>query len=169
MFRKTAIALVLGAAAIGAGTAASGQYRDDYDRDYRSGWGGNLPPGNWDRTCTNARMNGPVLRARCDNGSGRWIYTELDVRRCGSGGVRNTWGQLTCSGNSWGGNGRGYGWGGGLPRGNWDQTCRNARMNGPVLSALCDDGNGRWRGTSIDVRQCGGDRIRNSWGRLSCD
>jgi hypothetical protein len=168
MIRKTALALAMGVAAISGGSVAWAQYYDD--DDYRGGWGGGVPGGSWQRTCTNVRMSGPVLRARCDNGSGRWTYTELDIRRCGSGGVRNSWGRLTCGGG-WGDDGwrgNGYGWNGGLPGGNWDNTCRNARMNGPVLYALCDDGNGRWRSTSIDVRHCG-NRVRNTWGQLTCD
>jgi hypothetical protein len=172
MIRKTVLALALGAAVFGVGSVASAQYYDrdyGYDRDHRYDrghrWNGDFPRGSWDRTCRDARMNGPILRARCDNGRGRWIYTQIDVRACPGERIRNTWGQLTCER----GYGYGGGWSGGLPAGSWGETCRQPRMRGSVLTAVCDDGNYRWRTTSIDVRRCYNGRVKNSWGRLICD
>jgi len=163
MIRKTLVALGVGAMAF-VGTAASAQYYENYDRSYR--WNGDFPRGSWERTCRDARMSGPVLRARCDNGHGRWTFSSIDVRGCPGERIRNTWGRLTCSraGLSFG---DGYGYG--MPRGSWAETCRGSRMRGSVLTAVCDDGHGRYRPTSIDVRACYSHRIKNSWGRLICD
>ncbi|MGE3693400.1 MAG: CVNH domain-containing protein [Novosphingobium sp.] len=162
MIRKSVMAIALGAATLGAASAAWAQYYPNYDRDYR--WDGEFPRGSWERTCRNASMDGPVLSARCDNGHGRWIWTRIDVRGCPGERIRNTWGQLTCAaGNGYGG------WSGRMPRGSWGETCRGARMNGPVLTASCDNGRGRWRTTSINVNQCYNGRVKNSWGRLTCD
>ncbi len=169
MIRKAAIALALGAAAVGGAATAWAQFYDNYDRSYR--WNGQFPRGSWERTCNNARMDGPILRARCDDGHGRWTYTSIDVRGCPGERLRNTWGRLTCAAfGGYGGGGRyGDGWSGGMARGSWARTCRDADMRGSVLTAVCEDSNGRWRPTSIDVRQCYDGRVRNSYGRLTCE
>jgi hypothetical protein len=143
-----------------------------------------MPHGTWQQSCTNARMDGPVLRARCQDGGGRWRYTQLDVRQCRGRYVSNGNGQLVCgeadpdnynngwNGSGWSGNRGGWGnnWGnGGLPGGSWGASCRDARMNGSVLYARCDDGNGRWYPTQIDMRQCYSNRARNNYGNLLCE
>jgi hypothetical protein len=168
MIRKAAIAIALGAAAVGGATTAWAQFYENYDRSYR--WNGDFPRGSWERTCNNARMDGPILRARCDNGRGRWLYTSIDVRGCPGERLRNTWGRLTCAAGGYRGDGyRGDGWSGGMPGGSWARTCRNADMRGPVLTAVCESRYGGWRPSSINVRQCDGRRVENRDGRLVCD
>ena len=163
MIRKTAIALALGLAAVGGGATAWAQFYDNYDRNYR--WDGQFPRGSWERTCNNARMDGPILRARCDDGHGRWLYTSIDVRGCPGERLRNTWGRLTCAAGGYGRD-RFYN---SMPDGSWARTCREPFMRGSVLTAVCEDGDRRWRSTSIDVRQCYGGRVRNTYGRLTCE
>jgi hypothetical protein len=174
MIRKAALAIVLGAAAVGGAATAWAQFYENYDRSYR--WNGQFPRGSWERTCQNARMSGPILRARCDDGHGRWLYTSIDVRGCPGERIRNTWGRLTCAAygdNGYRGDGYrggyGGGWSGGMPGGSWQRTCRDARMSGPILTAACEDRDYRYRPTSIDVRQCDGRRLENRDGRLECD
>jgi len=158
------VAMALGAVALGASSAAWAQYYENYDRSYS--WNGQMPRGSWERTCRNATMRGPVLYARCDNGHGRWLSTTIDVRGCPGERIRNTWGHLTCAGV-----GQTYGdrYGYGRPGGSWNETCRAGRMSGSILTASCDDGHGRWRPSAIDVRSCYSHRVKNSWGRLTCD
>jgi len=171
MIRKTALVIALGTAAFGFGSVASAQYYENYDRSYS--WNGEFPRGSWERTCRNASMRGPILRASCDNGHGRWVYTSIDVRGCPGERLRNTWGRLTCAARGYndGYNGgyNGGRWRGDLPYGSWSQTCRGGQMRGAVLTATCDDGNHRWRTSSINMRQCYSGRVKNSWGRLICD
>jgi hypothetical protein len=52
--------------------------------------------------------------------------------------------------------------------GSYLATCYDVRQNGPILSAMCDDGSGRVRPTRIDIRQCGRGDIANAGGRLVC-
>jgi len=53
------------------------------------------------------------------------------------------------------------------PAGSYARTCRNNRMIGPVLYALCTMRNGRTTSAKLDVRGCVGD-IANIDGRLTC-
>lgn len=61
-------------------------------------------------------------------------------------------------------------WGGGwgqIPAGSYQQTCRDVRVNGAILSATCQDARGGWRPSSLNFRDCRDD-IGNANGRLSC-
>jgi hypothetical protein len=67
------------------------------------------------------------------------------------------------------GNGYGYGNGYGVPPGSWQQSCQNARMNGPMLSASCATPNGGWVNSSLDLRRCPqANNIYNRNGYLGC-
>jgi hypothetical protein len=70
---------------------------DDRDRDRdRDRYRDRLPPGSYRQTCRNITMRGSTLRAECDTGQGRWVWTELpDVDRC-RGEIQNIDGQLRC-------------------------------------------------------------------------
>ncbi len=178
MIRKTAIALILATAGLGAAVTAAHAQNDG--RGY--GGGGWMPRGSWQQSCSNGRMDGPVLRARCDDGKGRWRYTQIDVRQCRGRYVSNNFGRLVCgesdpsnynngwNGGGWNWNGGGNNWSNGrMPGGSWGASCRDGRMNGPVLYARCDGGNGRWFSTQLDMRQCYSNRARNDYGNLVCD
>jgi hypothetical protein len=56
---------------------------------------------------------------------------------------------------------------GGLPPGDYKQTCREMRSNGSRLDARCQKRDGGWRDSSIDYRSCRGPII-NDDGRLRC-
>lgn len=181
MIRKTAKTLILGA--IGLGAVATAAYAQYDDRGYEGRRGGDwMPHGTWQQSCSNGRMDGPILRARCRDSGGYWRYSQLDVRQCRGRYVSNGNGQLVCgeadpsnynngwNGGGWNWNGGGNNWGNGrMPGGSWGASCRDARMNGPVLYARCDDGNGRWYPTQLDMRQCWSNRARNNYGNLLCE
>lgn len=64
---------------------------DDRNRDRDR-----LPPGSYVQTCRNISMRGSTLRAECDTGEGRWVWTELvEADRC-RGDIDNVYGQLRC-------------------------------------------------------------------------
>lgn len=56
-----------------------------------------LPPGSWQRTCTDARMNGTTLTASCRTRDGRMMRSQIDIRGC-RGDLSNLNGWLTCGG-----------------------------------------------------------------------
>src|SRR5947209_16698047 len=128
---------------------------------------GSVPPGNYTQTCRDISVRGNSLRARCQTGNGDWVDTYLDsYNRCRNG-ISNVNGQLRCNG---GGDGdrdgdrdryRG-------PRGSYQQTCRDIRVQGDRLEAECDTGNGNWRRSSLDhFDDCSGE-IVNDNGQLEC-
>ena len=63
-----------------------------------SGYNGSLPPGSYQGSCTNIRMNGSTLSASCTAANGQRVYSSINVNRCVSRGtpVRNENGQLRC-------------------------------------------------------------------------
>ncbi|HWA64079.1 MAG TPA: beta/gamma crystallin-related protein [Caulobacteraceae bacterium] len=52
------------------------------------------------------------------------------------------------------------------PDGSYRDSCRDFRVDGPMLSATCP-GPGGWRRSALDYKACGGD-IANAGGRLVC-
>lgn len=83
---------------------------------YGYGYGG-LPPGSYQNSCTNERMNGSTLSAYCTAASGGRVYSSLNVNRCGGGNVINSNGYLQCSGNGYN---NGYNYGGGYNNGGYN-------------------------------------------------
>lgn len=134
-----------------------------------AGWRGGLPEGSYQQTCQNVNMRGNLLQARCAKRDGGWRDTTLDYRNC-RGDIINDDGNLRCGtgGGQWQGRGPGGFWGGGMPQGDYQQTCQNVNMNGGMLQARCQKRDGGWRDTSIDYRDCRGG-IVNDDGNLRCD
>lgn len=56
---------------------------------------------------------------------------------------------------------------GGRPWGDYQQTCRDIRYNGNVLTANCQKRDGGWRSSSLDYRNCRG-QVINDDGHLRC-
>jgi hypothetical protein len=139
-----------------------------------------FPPGSWQQSCRNARMEGrDDLVAECRTSDGRWNRTKIDIDRCGRGGsVANRNGELVCqtSGQNNQGNQNYQGnqnkqgwWGQGLPPGSYRQSCRNIRMEGrDDLIAECRRNNGNMRTTKLDIDRCSGRDIANDNGHLVC-
>ncbi len=61
-------------------------------------YGYGLPPGSYQQSCMNARMNGSVLSATCTAANGSYVNSSVDVRRCQSRGsdIANRNGYLSC-------------------------------------------------------------------------
>jgi hypothetical protein len=123
------------------------------------GIGNGLARGSWRASCRNASQDGSTLYAECNNGSGGWNETSLDMDNCPSRIVDNSRGNLVCSGGS------GYG----LPRGSWRSSCRNGSMQGPVVFAECNTGYGNWQQTSFDMNRCPVGALGNTHGNLVCE
>ena len=58
-----------------------------------------MPGGSWRSTCRNAQMQGSMLYAQCNNGSGTWIDASFDVARAPNAILGNVRGVLV-NGNS---------------------------------------------------------------------
>ncbi len=88
---------------------------------YGYGYGA-LPPGSYQNSCTNERMNGSTLSANCTAASGGRVYSSLNVNGCGGGNVINSNGYLQCSGY---GSNNGYNNGGYNGYGNGNDNYNN--------------------------------------------
>ena len=157
--------------------------------------GGGTPPGSYQQSCRNVTFDGRFLSAQCADRRGRYQDSRLDVRGCNRGDdIANRDGELVCEGRRQGGDNNGsndgsdndrdghrgngdggYGHGndandldnGRMPRGSYQQTCRNVRLDGDRLQAECQDRTGSWRRSSLDFGVCRGD-IANDNGELKC-
>lgn len=131
------------------------------DRDHHD----QAPRGSYQRTCRNIETDGRSLTAECQDGRGRWRYTEFDeYRRCRAD-IANVNGMLQCkTDNEDDGDEDGNI---DLPRGNWRSSCQNYRVYGSTLYAECRTRYGRYVQSSIDFRKCGRE-VSNDDGRLVC-
>lgn len=68
-----------------------------YDRGpvAQGNWQGGLPPGDYQLTCQNMRVDGDHLSATCEKRNGGWRDTTLDFDRCSSP-IVNDNGNLRC-------------------------------------------------------------------------
>jgi hypothetical protein len=57
-----------------------------------------LPGGSWQTTCRNANIQGSMLYAQCDNGSGSWVQAQFDLSRAPGAQLGNDHGVLLVSG-----------------------------------------------------------------------
>jgi hypothetical protein len=128
---------------------------------------GSVPRGDYQQTCRDITTNGSTIQARCQKRDGDWRTTSLNYRDC-HGGIINDDGHLRCGSGYQGGGYHGGGWQGGLPRGDYQLTCRDARVNGNQLNATCQKRDGSWRNTSLNnYNQCRS-KIVNDDGHLQC-
>lgn len=139
-----------------------------------------LPPGDYQQTCRDMRVDGARLDARCQTRDGGWHETSVDFRSC-NGSIINDDGNLRCGGGDYrgeynrdrdhdGDHDRDHerGWRNrGLPAGDYQETCRDMHVNGDRLEASCQKRNGGWRKTSLDFDHCNSP-IVNDNGRLKC-
>src|SRR5260370_14578940 len=104
------------------------------------------PAGDYAQTCRDVRTNGSLVQARCQTRDGNWRDTSLDYSRC-VGPVINNDGNLYCQ--------QGYsqdGWQGGLPTGDYQQTCQDMRTNETDLSSRSQTRDGYSRTPSVANR-----------------
>jgi hypothetical protein len=124
-----------------------------------------LPRGSWRASCQDASKTGGVLYAQCDNGSGVWHSTSLNLDTCPGRIVGNSGGNLVCTSGAGGGAGSG----GSLPGGTWQSTCRNGYVQGSIFYAQCNTGEGpSWHSSSLNLNNCPSRRVGNSAGNLVC-
>lgn len=121
------------------------------------------PQGSYQQSCTNLRMNGPVLSAVCNGGSGGSVRSSIDTSTCPNGFIENRNGYLACNGSS----------GGGmqlpLPAGSYRQSCQNVSMRGSVLRGRCQSSNGGLVASRLDIRSCPPrSQVGNINGNLVC-
>jgi len=114
------------------------------------------PPGTYRETCRDVRMQGDILRARCQNTESRWRDTSLDdVYRC-VGDISNIDGRLTCNRSL------------SRPGGDYTATCRDIRMRFNSLYARCQSRDGYWVETILEgFSHCTGP-VENVDGQLRC-
>ncbi len=69
-----------------------------------------IPSGSYQQSCTNIRVSGNQLIARCTNAQGARIRSAIALNSCRNGDIVNSNGQLACNQNGYGnGNGNGNG------------------------------------------------------------
>jgi hypothetical protein len=157
---KTWLAVAVAAAALSAVEAQA----QTQDQRWGGGWG-QVPSGSYQQSCRDVRVSGSgpaaTLTASCQDPRGRWNYSSVRLNQC-RGEIINWSGRLTCA------PGGGPGWGGNLPRGSYQQSCRDVRVSGPTLSASCRDNRGRWNYSSIRFNDCRSG-VGNNNGRLACE
>src|SRR5215472_15778520 len=119
------------------------------------GW---VPGGDYQLTCRDISTDGYMLKASCQKQDGSWRSSSLDTRNCGSQ-IVNDDGYLRCT--------QGGRWGGGMPGGDYHQTCRDINTDGHMLKASCQKRDGSWRSSSLDTRNCRS-QIINDDGHLRC-
>jgi CVNH domain len=148
-----------------------------------------IPSGSYQQSCTNIRVRGDQLVARCTNPQGVAVRSSIALNSCRGGDIVNANGQLACNnnGNGYGrrhrrdGDDRGYNNGGynnggynngrygnRSVSGSYQSSCTNVYMNGPTLTASCTAPNGQRITSSINPAQCRGGDIANVNGRLAC-
>jgi hypothetical protein len=155
-----------------------------------------IPSGSYQQSCTNIRVRGDQLTARCTNPQGVAVRSSIALNSCRGGDIVNSNGQLACNnnGNGYGrrhrrdGDNGGYNNGGynngGYNNGNggynngrygnrnvsgsYQSSCTNVYMNGSTLTASCTAPNGQRITSSINPAQCRGGDIANVNGRLAC-
>ena len=130
-----------------------------------------VPKGSYLESCRNAAIEGDRLNAECQSDAGKWKTTWLDGYRYCGGDIANEDGLLVCRGvrlteeeaaGSAGSAARGE-----LPPGPWRETCRDGVLDGEILRASCQDRNGAWRATFLDLGACPGE-VGNVDGQLVC-
>jgi hypothetical protein len=131
------------------------------------------PEGSYLQSCSSVRFDGRFLSADCRDRRGRVRPSQLDVRSCPPGSdifVRR--GELSC-GDRLGYDDRDdYSDNNGyddsrVPQGSYLRTCRYPRMDGSTLRAECQDRNGNWSRSSLEISNCRRD-ISNDDGELIC-
>ncbi|MEI9888940.1 MAG: CVNH domain-containing protein [Rhizomicrobium sp.] len=151
IFKYGALALIAAASAVLLAPAAEARW---------------APSGSYQATCRGIRFDGDLLTASCQRRDGSWHNTYLDNADDCDASIVNNNGQLECGYATWRGRGRGRDYD--APRGSYEASCVNIRMDGYTLRATCQRRNGSWRWTELyDAYDCDG-RIANTNGQLVC-
>jgi hypothetical protein len=146
--------------------------------------------GSYQQSCTNSRVSGDTLTARCNLLRGGTARSSISISSCRGRDIANSNGHLICNKNRYGntngygyGNGNRYGNGNGTgnrygngngrygtaPAGSYQSSCTNVQMRGSMLSATCTPPNGNSITSTINASSCNGADIANVNGRLQCN
>lgn len=140
-------------------------------RSFTSQYAGDYPPpGSYLQTCRDIALESGALRGMCLNRRGTWMPTTLYLSWCSGREVVNDDGSLKCAPAS-GWNTSGTNWSDTPPpRGSYLATCRDVRVSGGTLGAMCQDRSGTYRTSiSLILSQCErGADIFNDNGTLRC-
>jgi CVNH domain-containing protein len=98
-----------------------------------------IPAGSYQQSCTNIRVRGDQLTARCTNAQGTAIRSTIALNSCRNGDIVNSNGQLACNRNGYG---NGYGNGNGRHRRHdGDNNNGNNNNNGGYNNGGYNNGN----------------------------
>jgi hypothetical protein len=127
-----------------------------------------LPPGSYQQSCTDIRIRGDRLTARCTPPNGSARRSSIDIDSCREGDIANVNGNLTC--NFQRRHDRDRDDRPRLPPGSYQQSCSHAYIDADGrLAATCNDVDGNAIRTTLDFHRC--DRtadIGNRNGHLFC-
>jgi len=141
-------------------------YGNPYGSSF-GGWASNgLPGGDWQYSCRNIQVQGDKLYAECPNYRGEWERTGISYTQC-RGAIMNHDGSLECGRRGNGDNGYYSQSGYGYPGGDFQASCRDIRVQGDKLYAVCPNFRGEWERTGITYTLCRGP-IMNRDGNLQC-
>lgn len=102
-------------------------------------------------------MTGNLLWALCEKTDGKYEKSTLQFSQC-EGDISNNNGKLSCKTKPKKQ----------PPKGTYQNSCKNIRVDGNQLKAKCEKRNGSWNSTKINYKKCKGD-ISNNNGELSCN
>jgi hypothetical protein len=129
------------------------------------------PPGAYQQSCSGISVKKGTLYAKCQDDKGKGHSTKLaDYETCGAE-IVNKNGNLGCSNNDGANNGgaNAASTAPSQPTGSYTDTCRDIRMRGNTLHAICKSLDGHEAPTSLhDANRCS-DGVANLNGILSCD
>jgi len=113
-----------------------------------------MPGGSWSLSCTEAKVRGSILEARCYDTNKYPQWTQLSLP-CAKG-ASNLNGHLVCGGYA------------DLLGGSWIQSCRNLNWDGSRIFAECKTKSGGWRANTLVLGQCTSKLAWNNDGHLTC-
>ena len=124
------------------------------------------PPGAYQQSCSGISVKKGILYAKCQDDKGKGHSTKLaNYEKCGAEIVNNN-GNLGCAKN---GGANAESAPPSQPAGSYTETCRDIRMKGNTLHAICKSADGHEAPTSLrDPNRCS-DGVANLNGILSCD
>ena len=119
------------------------------------------PPGAYQQSCSGISVKKGTLYAKCQDDKGKGHSTKLaDYEKCGPD-IVNKNGNLACANAESAAPSQ--------PTGSYTDTCRDIRMKGNTLHAICKSADGHEAPASLhDANRCS-DGVANLNGILSCD
>ena len=121
------------------------------------------PPGSYQQSCTDISVRKGTLHARCKDDKGKVHSAKLSgYDKCSD--IANKNGSLTCARGE-GGENTAHS----QPRGSYTETCRDIRMKGSTLHAICKSYDGHEAPASLRNAASCSDGVGNINGILNCE